>query len=146
MKWSWRDTHLCSGPAPVKVRVRGVSRGCWGDACLHSPKPTVPRHGGPDPSSLGTFPSEIFPSLGAHGIVCLSCSFVLLFGSLCLWCWVSLLKNRQGPQMVRQLSALGLHRGSALALRRNLQVVNKDSSARGQPGRGGNVQEGDVAS
>lgn len=48
--------------------------------------------------------------------------------------------------MVRQLSALGLHRGSALALRRNLQVVNKDSSARGQPGRGGNVQEGDVAS
>lgn len=48
--------------------------------------------------------------------------------------------------MVRQPSALGLHRGSALALRRNLQVVNKDSSARGQPARGGNVQEGDVAS
>lgn len=92
--------------------------------------------------SLSTLPSEIFPPLDVHSIVCvpLICSM--------FWEFVLDILGIPDKEPLRatdgQTAELG--RGSDLALRRNFQAVSKDTSTRGRPGRGGELQQGGVSS
>lgn len=110
---------------------------------LHEPEPASPPQGGPDLRQPQHPPQRDLSSLRCswHRLsVPLICSM--------FWEFVLAVLGISDKELSRatdgQTAELG--RGSDLALRRNFQVVNKDASTRGRPGRGSELQEGDVSS
>lgn len=118
----------------MKVSVCGVGWGSWGGAPfikLSQPPPTTLGQV-QAPGSLSTSPERPFlPYMLMASSV--HPTHLYYFLGVCALYPCYLIKNYQGPQRVRELCVLGLARGSDLALRRNLQVVNRDASARGHP-------------